>query len=228
MKAILLCHYTKFLNLIAKLTHLLLPAMTSEGRVSPGFERVQQVFSSLFEHCDDLGASCTVFVNGELVVDLWGGSASKASATRGKPARPWAADTLVNVYSCTKAMANLCVMHLVDRGLCRYDEAITRYWPEFGANGKESVTVQELLSHQAGLCYLEGEQLSQDLLMDWTRALQSGIDHELSQRLAEQAPVWPLKLGLFGYHPLSIGFFVSELVRRVDPKRRGYVPAMRG
>lgn len=195
--------------------------MRVEGTTAPGYERVHEVFVALFQECGEIGAACTVFVKGQCVVDLWGGAAAKENTKRGRPARDWRKDTLVNVYSCTKAMANLCIMHLVDQSLCSYDDLVARHWPEFGSSGKENVTVQELLSHQVGLCCLEGEKLSQETLMEWTRALQNGTPHQLSQRLAQQAPAWPLGKGAFGYHPLSIGFFVSELVRRIDPKGRG-------
>lgn len=145
----------------------------------------------------------------------------KENPKRGKPGRPWQQDTLVNVYSCTKAMANLCVMHLVDRGLCTYADRVALHWPEFAHSGKENVTIEELLSHQAGLCYLDGAKISQEMLMEWTRAVQAGAAHPLAGRLAKQAPAWPLGKGAFGYHPLTVGFYVSELVRRIDPRGRG-------
>lgn len=146
----------------------------------------------------ELGAAVSVSVAGRVVVDLWSGWADSERS------RPWQADTVVNVYSVGKALAALCALMLVSRGLLELDAPVARSWPEFGQEGKEQITLRELLSHQAGLAAIERE-LSDRSLYDWT---------EVTGALAGQRPWWTPGRG-HGYHVHTFGFLVGELVRRV-------------
>lgn len=139
-----------------------------------------------------------VFVDGRPVVDLWGGWADEARS------RPWAEDTLVNVFSVGKGLAGLCVLMLASRGLLELDRPVSSYWPEFAAADKEEVTVCQLLSHRAGLAAIAGA-LPEDSLYDWQ--LVCGA-------LAAQTPWWTPGTG-HGYHVHTFGFLAGELVRRV-------------
>ncbi len=148
-------------------------------------------------HRGELGAAVAVIVAGRPVVDLWCGSADEARS------RPWREDTVVNAFSVGKALAGLCVLMLVSRGLLDLDEPVSRRWPEFAAAGKEAITVRQLLSHQAGLAAI-GPQLPDGALYDW------GL---VTRALAEQQPWWTPGTG-HGYHVHTFGFLTGELVRR--------------
>ena len=130
--------------------------VTVEGNVSDGFERVADVFADLWKDVE-VGASCCVFHEGKKVVDIWGGYIDREMTV------PWQSDTLINVYSTTKGMGSLAVAILFDEGLIDYDEKVITYWPEFGAEGKQDVTVAQLLSHQAGLCGVDQKLMVEDL-----------------------------------------------------------------
>ena len=121
--------------------------MTPEihGFVKPGFEPVQAAFEKNFAEGLEQGACATVTRDGELVVDLWGGHADAART------RPWERDTIVNVFSTTKAMAAVSLNLLIDRGQVDPDASVATYWPEFAAAGKATITPRHLLTHQAGL-----------------------------------------------------------------------------
>jgi len=191
-----------------------------QGTVAEGFELVREVFQRNFDECGDIGASFCLRIKGEIVVDLWGGWKDKQS----DPPIPWGEDTICNVYSCTKAMANLCVLLLIQRKQLDFDMKVSQVWPEFGQCGKENITVQQLLTHQAGLNTLGEHRLTSQDLLEWTEYLQGKRDfHSLVNILESSTPNWELDKGYFGYHPLSIGLFLSELVKRSDPKRRGYL-----
>jgi CubicO group peptidase (beta-lactamase class C family) len=137
------------------------------------------------------------------VVDLWGGRRE----ARGSD--PWGEDTLVMVYSTSKGMAAIAVAVAHSRGLLDFDAPVARYWPEFAANGKDGITVRQLLSHQAGLCAVD-EPLDAKTLAD--------LD-AVAAAIAPQRPAW--KPGTrHGYHALSIGWYESELLRRADPQHR--------
>jgi CubicO group peptidase (beta-lactamase class C family) len=150
----------------------------------------------------DVGGAVAVFVDGEAVVDVWGGFADAGRHVS------WERDTIVNVYSVTKTMTALCALVLVDRGELDPDAPVSRYWPEFAAAGKESVLVRHLLSHTAGLPDWEGPI---EELYDWTSA---------TARLAGQAPQWEPGTAA-GYHSLTQGFLVGELVRRITGRSLG-------
>jgi CubicO group peptidase (beta-lactamase class C family) len=174
-----------------------------DGRVAPGFEEVRTVFARNFERRRELGAACAAYVNGVKVVDLWGGRRHFR-----KP-DPWVEDTLLMVYSTSKGLAAMTIALAHSRGLIDYDERVASYWPEFAQNGKEAITVRQLLAHQAGLCGVD-EPLDAKLL----------ADHDaLADVLARQRPAWEPGTR-HGYHALSIGWYEGELIRRVDPEHR--------
>lgn len=178
-------------------------SMAIDGMVKPGFEKVREVFEENFEARDEVGAACAVVVDNEVVVDLWGGTADPTNG------RPWERDTVVNVFSTTKGIASMAVLHAASRGLFHIDDLVADHWPEFAANGKERVTIRQLLAHQAGLCVID-RRLRADDLADPDR---------VAAALAEQAPVWEPGTR-HGYHGISLGWYESELIRRTDPAKR--------
>src|SRR5574337_1292166 len=123
--------------------------VTISGYVKQGFEVVREAFVENFTRRDELGAACCIYYQSEKVVDLWGGVRNKATG------EPWEEDTMVFVASTTKGMAGLAVALAHSRGLLDYEERVCTYWPEFAQQGKEKVTVRQLLSHQAGLLALD-------------------------------------------------------------------------
>jgi CubicO group peptidase (beta-lactamase class C family) len=174
------------------------------GRCEPRFARVKDAFAKNFAVENEVGASFAATWNGELVVDLWGGSADRAGT------RPWTRETLANVWSTTKAMNALCAHMLVDRGLLDLDAPVARYWPEFAAGGKERLPVRWILSHQAGLAGLS-EPMPAEGVLDWER---------MTRALAAQKPLWEPGTRS-GYHALTIGHLVGELLRRLDGRTLG-------
>src|SRR4051794_36592472 len=150
----------------------------------------------------DAGASVAVFVDGESVVDVWGGFADSDRTI------PWQRDTITNVWSVTKTMTALCALILADRGDLDLDAPVCRYWPEFAAAGKDGVLVRHLLAHTAGLPHWDGPI---EELYDWPAA---------TARLAAQAPQWDPGRAA-GYHSLTQGFLVGEVVRRISGRALG-------
>lgn len=175
------------------------PETAVHGHCDPRFAAVREAFEENFRERDELGAAVTVTVAGETVVDLWGGWADAAGT------RPWERDTVVNVWSTTKGPVALCAHLLADRGLLDLDAPVADYWPEFAAAGKEKVLVRHLLSHRAGLCGLR-EPHTLEQLYDWELT---------TARLAAMAPWWEPGTRS-GYHALTYGFLVGEVVRRVS------------
>lgn len=173
------------------------------GHTASGYEEVRQVFESNFTTRKELGAAIAVVVGNELVVDLWGGVADQ------KKKQPWTEDTMVNMFSVTKGMAALAVAHAHSRGLFDYDERVGAYWPEFSVNGKQDITVRTLLSHRAGIPAID-TPLDLDTLAD---------PDAVAAAIAVQTPEWEPGQK-HGYHSFSLGFYESELLRRVDPKHR--------
>ena len=173
------------------------------GEVAPGFEAVREEFLRNFRERGELGAACAVYHKGEKVVDLWGGYRDH------KNLLPWEEDTLVLVFSTTKGMSGMTVAVAHSRGLFDYDEKVATYWPEFAQQGKEDVTVRQLLSHQAGLVVID-EKLTPEILAD--------LD-AVAAAIAKQKPAWEPGTK-HGYHGISLGFYENELLRRVDPKKR--------
>jgi CubicO group peptidase (beta-lactamase class C family) len=180
--------------------------MTSmiDGRCDPRFAAVRDAFSANFEAGREVGASFAATVNGELVVDLWGGYLDAAGT------RPWASDTIINVFSTTKAMTALCAHILVDRGALDVDSPVARYWPEFAQAGKEGITTRQLLSHTAGLAAIR-QPLPTEALYDWERMIEV---------LAAEAPWWEPGTAN-GYHALTYGHLVGEVIRRISGKTPG-------
>lgn len=181
------------------------------------FELVKQVFEDNFKFYGDIGASFCLRINGEIVVDLWDGYQNDKAT----PPIPWNKDTVCNVYSCTKAMANICILKLIDKDLLSFESKISSFWFDFGQNGKENITVEQLLTHQAGLTTLGEIRLSENDLLEWTDYLHgNGPVPPLYNVIVSQKPFWEIGKGHFGYHPLTIGLYLSEVVRRVDPNGR--------
>jgi CubicO group peptidase (beta-lactamase class C family) len=173
------------------------------GEVSPGFEEVASEFEKNFAQREEVGAACAVYHEGRKVVDLWGGYRDREALA------PWERDTLVLVFSATKGISALTVALAHSRGLIAYDEKVATYWPEFAQNGKENVTVRQLLGHQAGLCAID-EPLNPQVLAD--------LD-AVASILARQRPAWEPSTR-HGYHHLSLGLYEGELIRRTDPQHR--------
>lgn len=180
------------------------PSATSvNGFVSPQFVGVRKAFEENFAKREELGGACCVFLDGEKVIDLWGGVRDPATGA------PWEEDTMVIVFSLTKGMSALTLALAHSRGWLDYEARVADYWPEFAQNGKEAITVRQLLAHQAGL-----------------HAFHEKIDHQtiadpdkLAEVLAREAPAWPPGTRN-AYHFLSLGFYEAELLRRVDPAHR--------
>jgi CubicO group peptidase (beta-lactamase class C family) len=175
-----------------------------QGKSQPAFAAVAREFERNFSERGDVGASLAIVRDGEMVVDLWGGSLDAAGQ------RPWAKDSVVNVWSTTKAVNALCFAMLVDRGLAAYLDPVARWWPEFAAHGKAAVTIAMLLSHQAGLCSFRDPAVVEDFY-DQPRA---------AARLAAAEPFWPPG-SRSGYHAISIGVLAGELFRRIEGRSLG-------
>src|ERR1700693_1509509 len=174
-----------------------------EGHVSAGFEAVRYAFAENFSRRHELGGACCVYHRGEKVVDLWGGVRNKSTG------EPWQEDTMVLVHSATKGLAAMTLAVAHSRGWLDYEQRVSRYWPEFAQQGKETITVRQLLAHQAGL-------LAFDEPVD--RSVGGALDR-LAVVLARQKPAWEPGTRQ-AYHAISLGFYESELLRRVDPHHR--------
>jgi CubicO group peptidase (beta-lactamase class C family) len=162
------------------------------------FTKVKEILEANLDSGADLGASVAVFLDGEPVVDLWGGIADETTG------RAWEEDTIVNVWSTTKTMTNLCALMLADRGEIDLHAPVARYWPEFAAGGKGAVEVRHLLAHTAGLPGWDTPLVPTDLA-DWDKC---------TSALAAQEPWWEPGTAS-GYHAVTQGYLVGEVVRRV-------------
>lgn len=180
-------------------------ARTTCGTVTAGFEPVVEEFERNFSDRGDVGAAFAATLDGELVVDLWGGLSDSVEG------RPWSADTAQVVFSGGKGFVALCLLMLADRGLLELEAPVARYWPEFAAHGKGSLTVAELASHRGRLPAVR-TPISRDDLLDPER---------LAALLAGQAMETDPRAG-FVYHPLTFGWLGGELVRRVDGRSVGH------
>lgn len=174
------------------------------GTVEPGFEPVREAFERNFSEFGDTGAALAIYRGDELVVDIWGGVADAETGT------PWAEDTLGLVYSATKAATAIVVHQLAEKGLLDLDAPVAAVWPEFAAGGKEAVTTRMLLSHRVGLPAIEGE-LSREQLLAGT---------PVADLLAAQTPVWEPG-SKHGYHALTYGWLLGEVVRRATGRTVG-------
>jgi CubicO group peptidase (beta-lactamase class C family) len=168
------------------------------------FERVAEEFVRNFQERDEIGASVCVTLEGEPVVDLWGGTAQPETGT------PWTKDSLCIVWSATKGATALCAHMLADRGLLDLDAPVVRYWPEFGQAGKETIPVKMLLNHQSGLAALS-EPLPPGAFLDWELMVKA---------LERQKPFWTPG-SMHGYQGFTFGWLVGEVVCRISGKSLG-------
>jgi CubicO group peptidase (beta-lactamase class C family) len=168
------------------------------------FGRVKEAFAGNFETGQEVGACLSVTIDGETVVDIWAGHADPGLT------RPWERDTIACTYSTTKGIVATCASRLVDQGLLDIDTPVAEYWPEFAQNGKESIPVRYLLSHQAGLPAIK-DLLPAGALFDWQM---------VTDALARQEPWWEPGTN-HGYHAMTYGFLVGEVIRRVSGKTVG-------
>ena len=178
--------------------------MKIDGTATRGFERIAEAFERNFGERGEVGASVCVTVDGKTVVDLWGGLADP------KAGAPWKKDTVSIVFSCTKGATALCAHVLASRGKLDLDAPVTALWPEFGQNGKERVTTRMMLDHSAGVPALR-DKVKDSGPYEW--------DY-MTGRLAAEAPFWEPGTRN-GYHGLTFGWTVGEMVRRASGKSLG-------
>ncbi|MGD8416754.1 MAG: serine hydrolase domain-containing protein, partial [Pseudomonadales bacterium] len=178
--------------------------MEIHGFCDERFAGVREVFEANFTERGDVGASFAATVDGEYVIDLWAGHADAART------RPWTEDTIVNVYSTTKTMTFLCALMLADRGELDLDAPVVEYWPEYGQNGKEKTLVRHFLSHSAGVPGFD-PAVDSATLYDWDAC---------TANLAAQAPWWEPG-SKSGYHAITQGYLIGELVRRITGRSFG-------
>ncbi|GMR47328.1 hypothetical protein PMAYCL1PPCAC_17523, partial [Pristionchus mayeri] len=172
---------------------------TIKGFALLPFERVEDDFRLNFaDNLERDGASVAVYHRGELVVHLWGGYADSAAD------RVWRKDTQTLLFSATKGITALCIAVLVDRGKLRYDDPIVKYWPEYGANGKQNTTVEDVLTHKAGIPFLDERVALSDI----------GTD-EVRLKIERAKPAW-IPGTASGYHAVTFGFILDELIKKVD------------
>ena len=177
--------------------------MEIKGHCEERFNSVKDLFGELHDSNREKGSSFSVYKNGEAIIDIWSGY-SDADETK-----PWERNSLATVWSTTKGVAAITVALAVERGLLDYSEKVSHYWPEFSENGKENITVEMLLSHQAGIC---GAQ---------TNDVNDFYDQELmASKLAGMKPIWEPGTAS-GYHSMTFGWLTSELIKRVTGKTLG-------
>jgi CubicO group peptidase (beta-lactamase class C family) len=174
-----------------------------QGHVGHGFEAVRDAFAENLAKRHELGGACCAFHHGEKVVDLWAGIRNKQTG------EPWERDTMVIVYSATKGLAAMTLALAHSRGWLDYEERVCAYWREFAQEGKDRITVRQLLAHQAGLFAFD-EPVDRRVVQDLDR---------LAEVMARQKPAWAPGTRQ-AYHALTLGFYENELLRRVDPQRR--------
>jgi CubicO group peptidase (beta-lactamase class C family) len=176
----------------------------ADGFVAPGFERVRDAFEAGL--ADELGAGFAAIRDGEAVVDLWGGFADRARM------RPWTRDTIVPVYSTTKGASAVVLAMLADRGLIDYEAPLAKLWPEFGAHGKDRVTIAQTLAHQAGVPGFLN-RIDPDLWLD---------PRACAEAIAALEPLWPPGTAS-GYHPLTWGYIAGEIAERAARRSLGTI-----
>jgi CubicO group peptidase (beta-lactamase class C family) len=174
------------------------------GTCSARFDPLRELFAAKLESGEDLGASLVFNIDGEVVVDLWGGWADEARSV------PWTENTITNVFSTTKSMTSLAALVLVDRGELDLDATVAKYWPEFAANGKAGIKVRQLLSHTSGVSGWE-QPITLEEMYDWDKS---------TALLAAQAPWWEPGTAS-GYHALNYGHLIGEVIRRITGLRLG-------
>ena len=175
-----------------------------KGYCDERFVEAKKIFEESIDSGFELGCAITLEFEGEVVLDLWGGHADLDKS------EDWKEDTIVNVFSTTKGMAAMCLLQLVEKGLIDLDAPVSQYWPEFAANGKEAIPVRYLLCHKSGLCGVR-EPLDQGSFTNWDL---------ICSELAKQEPFWEPGTA-HGYHAITYGHLVGEVVRRVSGKSIG-------
>jgi CubicO group peptidase (beta-lactamase class C family) len=174
--------------------------------VAPGYERVAEAFVQNLQDRGDRGAAFAAYVDGRLVVDVWGGVA------RRDPPQPWRRDSLACIFSGSKGLVATCLLLMLERGLLDLDEPVARYWPEFGQHGKGDITVRHLASHQAGLPGVTTPV-----------TLEHAVDGRLMARLLAAQPALHPPGDRLYYHAITFGWLCGELIRRVDGRSLGRV-----
>jgi len=174
------------------------------GTVEQRFDSVRDAFARNFDDHGEVGAGVAVYLHGEPVLELWGGYADEART------QPWQQDTIANVYSTTKGMTAICAHRLVEEGKLDIDAPVAKYWPVFAANGKEEIPVRYLLSHQAGMAAVR-RRITAEESYDW---------ETVTGALAEQEPWWEPGTA-HGYHAITFGWLVGEVVRQISGKSLG-------
>jgi CubicO group peptidase (beta-lactamase class C family) len=174
------------------------------GHCPDRFSAVREVFSSHFSAGEEIGARFALADRGQIMIDLYAGHADRART------RPFDQQTLTPVFSTTKLMAALMIARLVDQGHLAYDQRVSSIWPAFAAEGKGAITIAQILSHQAGLCGI-AEEFDPALWFDWDA---------ICGKLAAMAPLWEPGTAS-GYHPITVGYLVGEIFRRVDGRTLG-------
>ncbi|MEZ5559349.1 MAG: serine hydrolase domain-containing protein [Pseudomonadales bacterium] len=175
-----------------------------EGVTDPHFDQIVEVFREGFDAGRDVGAGVAITIEGELVVDLWAGHTDR------RRTRPWRRDTLVCMFSVTKAMTAICLLQAVDRELVALDAPVADYWPEFASGDKGRITIRQLMSHQAGLVGFH-DKVPQDIYYDW---------QAVTAALAGETPWWTPGTR-HGYHARTFGFLLGEVLRRVSDQTVG-------
>jgi CubicO group peptidase (beta-lactamase class C family) len=174
------------------------------GLAPPRFAAVTDVFAANFDAGEELGARFTLVQGGEVVLDIWAGHADRQRT------RPFDETTLTPIFSTTKAIAALLIARLVDQGKLDYAQTVASLWPEFAQAGKASITIEQLMSHQAGLSGFP-DPMEPSLWFDWDA---------ICVKLAAMAPLWPPGTAS-GYHPITFGYLAGEVFRRVDGRTMG-------
>ena len=177
--------------------------MEIQGECDPQFSKVKETFEKLYREDREIGSCFAVYKDGNPLVNLWGGFQDKDKT------KPWQKDNLVTVYSTTKGVAAFCIALAMEKGLLKYEERVSTYWPEFSNNGKEDITIGMLMSHQAGICSPE------------TRNVEDYYNQSLmAEKLAGMTPIWEPGTAS-GYHSMTFGWLTSELILRVTGKSLG-------
>ncbi len=174
------------------------------GTIDPSYERLSDLLGATIDSGNDVGASVSVTVEGETIVDIWGGWADEAKTT------PWRRDTITNVWSTTKTMTFLSVLLLVERGQLDFHEKVATYWPEFAQNGKSDIEVRHLMGHTSGVsAWMQPVDVTD--IYDWEKS---------TSMLAAQEPWWEPGTAS-GYHALNQGHLIGEVIRRIDGRMLG-------
>ena len=179
-------------------------AANIQGQCDARFDRVKSAFAENFARRGEVGAAVALTVDGRPVIDLWGGHADVSKS------RPWERDTIVNVWSTTKGLCAMCAHRLADQGKLDFEAPVAKYWPEFAAGGKGGIPVKYLLNHKAGLAAIR-TPLKHEELFSWEK---------VTSELARQEPWWEPG-AKHGYHAITFGWLVGEVVRRISGKSLG-------